>query len=149
MIVLATPDETLALGARLGAVLQAGDVVTLAGPLGAGKTHFARGVLRGLGFTGEVPSPSFPLVIPYDPPAVRLPLAHVDLYRLDDDPMRVAELALEEARVDGAVLVEWPDRLGDTLAADRLSLTLVVGSDGARVLTAHRPPAWERRWPPT
>ncbi len=79
------PDETatLGLGAALAAVLRAGDVAALSGPLGAGKTTFARGLLCGLGLTGEAPSPSFALVIDYAPPDVRLPVGHVDLYRLD------------------------------------------------------------------
>ena len=147
MILLPSPEATLALGARLGAMLQIGDVVALNGPLGAGKTHFARGIMTGLGFAGEVPSPSYPIVIPYAPPATRIPIAHVDLYRVDD-PAALEELALDEARSDGAIVIEWPDRMGSRAWLDMLVLTLAVHDDGPRALTAQVPPAWEPRWPP-
>lgn len=146
MIVLATPEATLAFGRALGEVLQTGDVVTLAGPLGAGKTLFAKGVLEGLGYAGDAPSPSFPIVIPYDLPAVRLPLAHADLYRIED-PSALDELGLDEALIDGALVVEWPER-APGLWPEALALTLSVDPDGARGLTAQVPPAWEPRWPP-
>ncbi|UVO53553.1 tRNA (adenosine(37)-N6)-threonylcarbamoyltransferase complex ATPase subunit type 1 TsaE [Sphingomonas sp. SUN039] len=147
MIRLGSPDETLAFGARLGAMLGTGDVMTLSGPLGAGKTVFARGILAGLGHHGDVPSPSYPLVIPYDPPAVRLPLLHVDLYRLDS-PDALDELGLDEARYDGALVIEWPERMGARLWPDVLALTLAAHKDGSRALTAQVPPAWGGRWPP-
>lgn len=147
MIVLRSPEETLAVGAGLGAILQVGDVIALDGPLGAGKTLFTKGILTGLGYTGDVPSPSFPLVIPYDPPAVRLPLTHVDLYRIDD-PAALPELGLDDARAEGALVIEWPDRLGLHAWDDMLTLTLVVRQDATRALTAQVPPAWESRWPP-
>jgi len=147
MMLLSSPDETHALGARLGAIMEVGDVIALEGALGAGKTVLAKGVLAGLGFQGDVPSPSYPLVIPYDPPATRIPLAHVDLYRVDE-PSALEELALEEARGAGALVIEWPDRMGSRAWSDMLILTLAMHSDGARALTAQVPPAWERRWPP-
>jgi len=148
MIVLQSPDETLALGTRIGADLRIGDVVALSGPLGAGKTLLAKGILSGLGFDGDVPSPSYPIVIAYDPPAVRLPLAHVDLYRIDD-PSALDELALDDARTDGALVVEWPERMGARAWPDMLELTLAVHSDTIRALTAQVPPAWGSRWPLT
>lgn len=79
------PDmaATAALGARIAAVLQPGDVVALSGGLGAGKTTLARAIIAALGHHGEVPSPSFAIIETYDPPAVRLPLVHADFYRLD------------------------------------------------------------------
>jgi tRNA threonylcarbamoyladenosine biosynthesis protein TsaE len=147
MIRLPTPDDTLAFGARLGAILRTGDVVALSGPLGAGKTLLTKGILSGLGYTGDVPSPSYPLVIPYDPPAVRVPLTHADLYRIDD-AAALEELALDDARADGVLIVEWPDRLGDRAWSDMLGLTLAVHDDGTRALTAQVPPAWGGRWPP-
>ena len=148
MILLPSPDETLAFGARLGASLRVGDVVALDGPLGAGKTLFTKGILGGLGFDGDVPSPSYPLVIPYDPPAVRIPVTHVDLYRIDD-AAALDELALDDARTDGALVIEWPERMGARTWPDMLVLTLAVNDDASRALTARVPPAWERRWPPT
>jgi tRNA threonylcarbamoyladenosine biosynthesis protein TsaE len=147
MMLLPSPDETHALGTRLGAIVEVGDVIALAGALGAGKTVLAKGVLAGLGYRGDVPSPSYPLVIPYAPPATRIPLAHVDLYRIDD-PSALEELALEDARAEGALVIEWPDRMGPRTWPDMLMLTLAVNGDGARALTAQVPPAWERRWPP-
>lgn len=147
MIGLGSPDETRAFGARLGAILKVGDVIALNGPLGAGKTLFTKGILSGLGYTGDVPSPSFPLVIPYDPPAVRIPLTHVDLYRIDD-PAALPELGLDDARAEGALVIEWPDRLGPYAWDDMLVLLVQPTGETTRALTAQVPPAWESRWPP-
>lgn len=143
---LADEAATHGFGVRLAEQLRAGDVVLLSGPLGAGKTSLARGILAGLGARGEVPSPTFAIVIPYDPPDVRLPLWHVDLYRLDD-PDDVAELGLDEARQDGALVIEWPERLGESVPADGLALCLQVDPAGGRRLTCHLPAAWRGRWP--
>ena len=136
-----------AFGASLSASLRAGDIVALTGDLGAGKTTLARGLLRGLGHDGEVPSPSFAIVQPYDPPAVRLPVAHVDLYRLDS-AAEVEELGLDDWLFDGALVVEWPDKLGAARLARALAVAIHVEDDGARVLTIAVPGAWEGRWPP-
>ena len=142
---LGSPEATEALGRALADRLRTGDVVALFGDLGAGKTTFTRGLLSGLGFEGEVASPTFPIVQVYDD--VRVPLWHVDLYRIED-PAELEELALDEAREDSVLVIEWPDRLGVGLWADALQLHLVVAEAGARALTAHVPPAWEGRWPP-
>jgi tRNA threonylcarbamoyladenosine biosynthesis protein TsaE len=140
---LADAEATEAFGRALAAMLRPGDVVALAGALGAGKTTLARGVLRGLGFAGDVASPTFPIVQAYD---TEPPLWHVDLYRIEDRG-ELAELGLDEAREAAALLIEWPERLA--LAwPDMLVLTLAVAADGARVLTWAVPPAWEARWPP-
>lgn len=147
MILLADPAATYALGERIGRIVTVGDTITLAGNLGAGKTLLAGGILSGLGFTGEAPSPSFPIVIPYFPPIVRLPLAHVDLYRIEDEA-DLDELGLDDARADGALVIEWPDRLEHRVWDNILALSLDVRDDGARVLTAQVPTAWEARWPP-
>ncbi len=146
-LVLADAAATQAAGAALAPLLRPGDIVTLSGGLGAGKTTFARGLIQALGHAGEVPSPSFAIVQPYDPPAVRLPIAHVDLYRIEDQA-EIAELGLEEWLADGVLLVEWPDRLEPWHKAAALSLTLSAGEAGARILTADVPRAWEDRWPP-
>jgi len=142
---LADERATIAAGVAIGAVLCPGDVVTLAGPLGAGKTTLARGILQALGFTGEVPSPTFPIVIPYDGPELRLPVWHVDLYRIED-PDDARELGLDEARHDGALIVEWPERLGVEAWPDVLALRLEPEGE-ARRLTAMVPPSWAARWP--
>lgn len=147
MIALATTEDTEAFGHLLGARLRPGDIVALSGPLGAGKTVLARGLLRGLGFAGDVPSPSFPVVIPYDSPTVRIPVAHVDLYRIDG-PQALGELGLDDILSDGALVIEWPERLGERRWPDMLELSLESAADGARILTARVPAAWEQRWPP-
>jgi tRNA threonylcarbamoyladenosine biosynthesis protein TsaE len=144
---LAGPEATAAAGAALAARLRPGDVVALSGDLGAGKTTFARGLLHALGFAGEVPSPSFPIVIPYAPPELRLPLWHVDLYRIERRA-ELAELGLDEARADSALLIEWPERMGGLLWADALRLAIEPDGADARRLTWSIPAAWEGRWPP-
>jgi tRNA threonylcarbamoyladenosine biosynthesis protein TsaE len=147
IVQLGDPGETEALGASLAALLRPGDVIALSGALGAGKTTLARGLLRGLGFKGDVASPTFPIVIAYEPPDTRLPLWHVDLYRIDD-PAEIEELALGEARLEAALVVEWPERLAESFLADALRLRIERTQDGARALTASVPPAWGARWPP-
>jgi tRNA threonylcarbamoyladenosine biosynthesis protein TsaE len=144
MIRLAGPGSTEAFGARLAAALRPGDVVALYGDLGAGKTTLARGVLRGLGFEGQVSSPTFPIVQPYE--ELELPVWHVDLYRIEEAG-ELEELALEDALEEGALLVEWPERLGDALWPHALRLTLRRDGEGARALTVEVPPAWGGRWP--
>lgn len=144
-MILDGPEATEALGRRIATTLKAGDVIALFGDLGAGKTTLARGILAGLGHEGEVASPTFPIVIPYD--ALRVPAWHVDLYRLED-PGEVEELALDEALQDGVLIVEWPERMGRALWPNSLRLTLCREGEGARALTAEVPAAWEARWPP-
>jgi tRNA threonylcarbamoyladenosine biosynthesis protein TsaE len=132
-------------GAQLAAVARSGDAILLSGPLGAGKTALARGFIGALGFAGEVPSPSYALVIPYAPPTVRIAVAHVDLYRLDDGAA-LDELGLDEARDEAIVIVEWPERMGDRRWDDALWLDLAIDGGGRR-LTARVPPSWGARWP--
>ena len=145
-MILRDAAATDAIGRALAGSLRAGDVVTLSGPLGAGKTSIARGVLSALGLAGEAPSPSFAIVQPYAVPEVRLPVLHVDLYRLDD-PSEIEELGLDDARHDHALLVEWPEHAGTGAWPDALALTLSIEPDGARRLTATVPAAWKDRWP--
>lgn len=147
-MIVGTADAMEALGVSLARQLRPGDIVALTGGLGAGKTTLARGILRGLGFQDEVPSPSFAIVQPYEPPSVRLPLAHVDLYRLEHAE-ELAELGLEDWLADGALVVEWPDRLDPALLRQALHIDLAIGADGARILTVTVPGAWEGRWPLT
>ena len=143
---LADEAATEAFGAALAERLRPGDVIALFGTLGAGKTTLARGVLRGLGHKGDVASPTFPIVQIYEPPEVRLPLWHVDLYRIED-PAELEEIGLDDAPDGAVLLIEWPERL-PSLWPESLRLTLDILADGARALTASVPPAWGARWPP-
>jgi tRNA threonylcarbamoyladenosine biosynthesis protein TsaE len=143
---LSSPEASLALGGRLAELARPGDVIALSGPLGAGKTSIARGLLAALGLEEEAPSPSFAIVQPYDPPEVRFPVLHVDLYRIDD-PDEAEELGLDDARYDSLLIVEWPERFDANYWHDALWLTLEVTPDGARALTAKVPAAWKDRWP--
>lgn len=119
-----TPEATATLAETLAHRLRAGDVLLLKGPIGAGKTHFARALIQSrMAATGQiedVPSPTFTLVQTYqlDPDE----LWHADLYRLTD-PTEVIELGLEEAFETAICLVEWPDRLGELAPETALSLT--------------------------
>ncbi len=146
-MILADEAATMAAGARLAAVLRPGDIVALSGPLGAGKTTFARGCLAGLGYVGEVASPTFTVVQSYGAEDARVPVLHVDLYRLRS-AAETQELGLDDARADHALLVEWPERMGPDLWPDALRLTLEPTTDGARRLTAQVPASWTGRWPP-
>jgi tRNA threonylcarbamoyladenosine biosynthesis protein TsaE len=134
-------------GARLAVAIRPGDVITLAGPLGAGKTSIARGLLAALGLEEEAPSPTFAIVQPYAPPETRLPVMHVDLYRIEHVD-ELDELGLDEAREDSVLLIEWPERAPGRWP-DALALTLDFAPDGGRRLTATVPTAWEGRWPLT
>jgi tRNA threonylcarbamoyladenosine biosynthesis protein TsaE len=144
-MILSNENDTEALGRYLAAQLQIGDVIGLSGPLGVGKTALARAMIHALGHEGEVPSPSFAIVQPYE--ALDPPLWHVDLYRIEHlDEM--VELGLETVLTEGVMIVEWPERAGETAWPDALRLSLDFAQNGARRLTAVAPAAWETRWPP-
>jgi len=136
----------LAFGSSIANALQAGDVLALRGSLGAGKTTLTRGILFGLGLKSEAPSPSFAIVQPYEPPEVRLPLAHVDLYRLEGEA-DLEELGLDDYLFDGVVVIEWPERMGSRLWPHALLLDIAFAPDDTRRLTATIPPSWKNRWP--
>jgi tRNA threonylcarbamoyladenosine biosynthesis protein TsaE len=129
---LADETATEQLGATLAARLKPGDVVGLKGELGAGKTTLARAILRAAADDPAliVPSPTFTLVEVYDTP--RGTYWHFDLYRLET-PEQVFELGWEEARAEGIILLEWPERLGPLLPK-HLSVTLEIDGDGRRAL---------------
>jgi tRNA threonylcarbamoyladenosine biosynthesis protein TsaE len=143
-MILSDEAATARLGAALAAIARPGDVITLSGPLGVGKTALARGFLAALGHQGDVPSPNFAIVQPYE--ALDPPVWHVDLYRIEN-PAELEELGLDAAG-DAVLMLEWPDRGGEGAWPDALRLTLEFGRDGDRNLTAEVPPAWEGRWPP-
>lgn len=125
-------QETAAVGRELAASLAAGDIVLLHGDLGAGKTAFVRGLAEGLGVGGDqVSSPTFTLVQEYR--GGRLPLFHVDLYRLDD-PREIADLGLDEIAEDGVLAIEWADKLPKPVPAG-VRVTLVHTGDRERLVT--------------
>jgi tRNA threonylcarbamoyladenosine biosynthesis protein TsaE len=141
---LADEAATVQLGAALAAVARPGDVIALSGPLGVGKTALARGFIAALGHDGEVPSPSFAIVQPYE--ELDPMVWHVDLFRIED-PSEIDELGLDST-ADAVLLVEWPERAGQGAWPGALQLTLDFAEAGARRLTAKVPPSWEGRWPP-
>ena len=137
MIEIPLPDlnATRSLARRLAPALCAGDIIGLAGPLGAGKTTFARALIEtlaeagGAGNLGEVPSPTFTLVQVYDSGAV--PVWHFDLYRLER-PGDALELAIEEAFASAISLVEWPERLAHLMPGEWLELRIEREADDGR-----------------
>jgi tRNA threonylcarbamoyladenosine biosynthesis protein TsaE len=144
MFVTRSPDETLALAGAVGEVLRAGDVVVLAGDLGSGKTTFARGIARGLDIVEPVVSPTFTIVREYDG---RVPLVHVDVYRLENI-QELHDLGFEDLLRDDAVtIVEWGDVVAALLPLERLEVHIEDGAGGdERVvrLTAQGP-SWRER----
>lgn len=138
-------EEAMAeVGRALAEQLRPGDVVTLSGPLGAGKTALARAALHAAGHSGEVPSPTFAIVQPYE--ELTPPIWHCDLYRLEQ-PEELEELGLDSALAEAALLIEWPERAGEAAWPQALRLFLDFAGEGARTLTAEVPAAWEGRWP--
>ena len=143
-MILRTEAETAAAGAALAKAARVRDVITLSGPLGVGKTALARGLIAALGHEGEVPSPSFAIVQPYDD--VDPPVWHIDLYRIEN-ASEIEELGLDAA-ADAVLMIEWPERAGEQAWPEALRLSLESAPTGERILTAKVPPSWEGRWPP-
>ena len=130
------PAATTALGLALGAVVRAGDLLCLWGDLGAGKTHLAKAIGAGLGVDAVITSPTFILMAEY---AGRLPLFHVDLYRLSDGTDALAGGLLDDRQSAGVTLIEWPERLGAALPETRLDVVIDGSGDEPRriELVAH------------
>lgn len=143
-MILADERATEELGSQIAGRLLPGDVITLSGPLGVGKTAIARATIKALGHAGDIPSPTFAIVQPYE--ALDPPVWHVDLYRIED-PGELEEIGLD-SQGDAVLLVEWPERAGPGAWPEALRLTLDFEQGGARRLTADVPPAWQDRWPP-
>ena len=129
VVVTNNPAGTRALAERLAAVARPGDLLCLVGDLGAGKTQFAKGFAVGLGITDVVSSPTFVLMAEYEG---RLPLFHLDLYRLDDAADALAGGLLDERQAEGVVLVEWAERLGPALPVARLDVVIDGTGDEPR-----------------
>lgn len=124
-------DEMRAFGHQLAKQLRDGDWVSINGPLGAGKTVLCSGILQGLGFSGEVASPSYAIVHQYDPPEVSIAVAHADLYRLED-VAELEELGLAEERSGRITLVEWAERAGADYTLPTISISIEPQADGTR-----------------
>ena len=125
------PEETVALGEALGRAARAGDLICLWGELGAGKTQLAKGIARGLGIDATVNSPTFILMNEYQG---RLPLFHVDLYRLADAADALAGGVVDERQADGVTIVEWPERMGDVLPRSRVDVRIDGTGDDLRAI---------------
>ena len=141
----ATAGDTRSIGEGLASLLVARDAIALTGELGAGKTTFAQGLARGLGFAGHVQSPTFTLVREYR--SGRLPIVHADVYRLDR-VQDVVDLDLEESAEDGVLLVEWGDVVEALLPAGHLvvELTVLEPGDERSVRVASEGDTWLPRW---
>ncbi|NLD83354.1 MAG: tRNA (adenosine(37)-N6)-threonylcarbamoyltransferase complex ATPase subunit type 1 TsaE [Clostridiales bacterium] len=133
MLVTHSAMETRQLGMKLAALLRPGDTVLLKGGLGAGKSELARGIARGLGIAGPVPSPSFTILNAYD--EGRLPLYHFDWYRIED-PAEISEMGLEEMiGGDGVALIEWSEKAPDCLPKNVLLAEIKATGEEEREIT--------------
>ena len=131
LVTTVSAEATRRLAAGLAAVAEAGDVIALSGDLGAGKTQFAKGFAEGLGVGATVNSPSFVLMAEY---AGRLPLFHLDLYRLADASEAIGGGLIDERQADGVTLIEWAERLGAALPPDRLEVRIDGTGDEPRTI---------------
>ena len=133
MIITRSAEETRVLGAKLARILGPGDTLTLQGDLGAGKSELARGIARGLGVSGPVPSPSFTILNMYD--EGRCPLYHFDWYRIRD-PEEIAEMGFQEQlNGDGVALIEWSEQALEYVPERRLNVTLRTVDENTREIT--------------
>ena len=133
------PEATQEIGRRLGAAAQVGDLILLEGGLGAGKTTLAQGIAWGAGVTGYAHSPTFVIVHEY---AGRIPLYHVDLYRIEEGDLEAHDLGIEDMLADGACMVEWSEKAPAVFTADPLHVAIAFGKgpDDRRItLTAPSP----------
>jgi tRNA threonylcarbamoyladenosine biosynthesis protein TsaE len=128
-----SPEETAALGKRLGAACEPGTIVALVGDLGAGKTRFVKGLASGLGIgEDDVTSPTFVLMSLHPG---RIPLAHIDLYRLD--AVDLPSLGFYDVRDDGVVVMEWADKVDEKLLGDHIRIEFEVAGESSRRLMFH------------
>ncbi|HEY2444637.1 MAG TPA: tRNA (adenosine(37)-N6)-threonylcarbamoyltransferase complex ATPase subunit type 1 TsaE [Rhizomicrobium sp.] len=138
-LVVKSLAETEDLAGRIARSLGAGDAIALEGDLGAGKTTLARGILRALGVSEAVPSPTFTLVQEYQAGGLRV--LHCDLFRVEN-AAELDELGLDEALTDGAVLIEWPERARERLRQDALSIRIEILSESERRMELSGPARW-------
>ncbi len=133
-MIIATDEDMRAFGRSFAQGLKVSDWVAINGPLGAGKTVLCAGILSGLGFAGEVASPSFAIVHSYEPPEVSIAVAHVDYYRLNNAD-ELDELGLSDERADRITLVEWANRFGSSHVVPSHIIDIAPQADGSRILT--------------
>ncbi|MGW3998753.1 tRNA (adenosine(37)-N6)-threonylcarbamoyltransferase complex ATPase subunit type 1 TsaE [Amycolatopsis sp. NPDC004772] len=145
--VFPTPDDTMDFGRALGRVLRAGDLVLLAGPLGAGKTTLTRGIADGLGVGGRVSSPTFVLARVHPAGAPGVPLVHVDAYRLGGDLSQLDDLDLDTDLERSAIVVEWGEGSAERLSEDYLVVRLDRREDDVREVTLEPHGTWADRVP--
>ena len=126
------PVATSALGLALAEAARPGDLICLWGDLGAGKTHMAKAIGAGLGVTDTIASPSYILMAEY---AGRLPLFHLDLYRLADAADVLAGGLIDDRQTTGVTLIEWPDRMTGMLPIERLDVLIDGAGDAPRTIT--------------
>ena len=132
-MIIADEQAMLDFGKELAGTLKPGDWLAINGTLGAGKTVLCKGILRELGFAGEVSSPSYALVHQYDPPDVQVPVVHADLYRLDG-PDDLDELGLDDGHEDCITLIEWAERAGESYGNPSHIIMITPLDDGTRKL---------------
>lgn len=129
----AKPSETLAVARKLAPLLQPGDVIALVGELGAGKTHFVKGLADGLGYMGEVTSPTFTLIHEYL--GGLMPLYHFDFFRIENE-QEALDIGIEDyLSSDGVCVIEWADKLADLLPAGTRWFHLSVTGESRRSIT--------------
>lgn len=144
-IELPAADDAVRFGQSLGRVLRAGDLVLLAGPLGAGKTTVTRGIAEGMGVSGRVSSPTFVLARVHPAGSSGVPLVHVDAYRLAGDLSQLDDLDLDTDLEDAAVVVEWGEGLAELLSDDYLVVRLDRRPDEVRTVELEPHGAWTER----
>ncbi|MEV6620620.1 tRNA (adenosine(37)-N6)-threonylcarbamoyltransferase complex ATPase subunit type 1 TsaE [Amycolatopsis sp. NPDC051106] len=145
--VFPTPDDTMEFGRSLGRSLRAGDLVLLAGPLGAGKTTLTRGIADGLGVGGRVSSPTFVLARVHPAGPAGVPLVHVDAYRLGGDLSQLDDLDLDTDLERSAIVVEWGEGSAERLSSDYLVVRLDRREDDVREVTLEPHGTWTDRVP--
>ena len=134
-----SPNDTLALGRRLAALLRAGDMVLLSGRLGSGKTLFVAGVAEGLGVEERVLSPSFVIVKAYEDGF--LPLVHADVYRLGS-MAEFDDLELTDDSEDGVIIIEWGEAIAGSVPEDHLAVTIEIDDESERTFRFEAHGSW-------
>ncbi|MBO0839467.1 MAG: tRNA (adenosine(37)-N6)-threonylcarbamoyltransferase complex ATPase subunit type 1 TsaE [Sciscionella sp.] len=142
---LPDPAATVDFGRRIGAIVRRGDVILLAGKLGAGKTVLVRGIAEGMGVIGRVSSPTFVLSRVHPAGRNGIRLVHVDAYRLGSDFAQLDDIDLDSELANSAVVVEWGEGIAERLSSDYLLIRLVRADDDTRIASLHPIGEWHTR----